>query len=228
MLLIGFAAERSVLGWSKDDWDMSKSWKFVTSTVNAPGYLAIMACAALGSVACLPAGASTPISDQQSVAPLTKPDWKQNGVRIIKANQLDPNSPGSSSTPGMDRRTAIDTARVGAKKLWVGTVTIQPGALTGAHHHGALESVIYVVRGTARLRWGDKLEYTAEARPGDFIYVPPFVPHQELNGSATEPLDCVLVRSDGKSISINLPALQSVDKPKTVLWIDPTHPKGGF
>ena len=63
-------------------------------------------------------------------------------------------------------------------------MTIHPNAKTGAHHHGELESVIYVVKGRARMRWGDHLEFTAEAGPGDFIYVPPYVPHQEINASA--------------------------------------------
>lgn len=57
---------------------------------------------------------------------------------------------------------------------------IHPDAKTGAHHHGHLESVIYVLKGRARMRWGEKLEFTAEAGPGDFIYVPPWVPHQEV------------------------------------------------
>ncbi len=152
-------------------------------------------------------------------------DWKRNGVRVISAKQLDPTMP--YPTPGMDRSTAIDVARVGAKKIWAGTVTIQPGAKTGAHHHGHLESVIYIVRGQARLRWGNQLEYTAVAGPGDFIFVPPYVPHQELNASASEPLDCVLVRSDGEAISINLPGIKAIDQPETVLWIDPIHPNGG-
>ncbi len=85
--------------------------------------------------------------------------------------------------PGMDRKAAIDFARVGAQKIWAGTVGIQPNAKTGAHHHGALESVIYILRGKARMRWGEHLEFVAEAGPGDFIYVPPFVPHQEINAS---------------------------------------------
>ena len=89
--------------------------------------------------------------------------WKHDGVRVIPGHQLDPNVP---STPGMDRKAAINFARVGAQKLWAGTVTIRPDAKTGAHHHGPLESVIYVVRGKARMRWGDTLEFTAEAGPG--------------------------------------------------------------
>ena len=66
-------------------------------------------------------------------------DWRHNGVRVIKANQLDSNTP---QTPGMNRAAAIDAARVGAQKIWAGTVSIHPNAKTGAHHHGELESVI--------------------------------------------------------------------------------------
>ena len=66
----------------------------------------------------------------------------------------------------MDRKAAINFARVGAQKIWVGTLAIKPNAKTGAHHHGALESVIYVVRGKARMRWGEHLEYVAEANSG--------------------------------------------------------------
>jgi uncharacterized RmlC-like cupin family protein len=100
------------------------------------------------------------------------PKWKHDGVRVIPGHTLDPNT---AQTPGMDRKAAINFARVGAQKIWAGTVSIQPNAKTGAHHHGELESVIYVVRGKARMRWGDHLEFVAEAGPGDFIYVPPFV-----------------------------------------------------
>jgi len=92
------------------------------------------------------------------------PKWKHDGVRVIPANTLDPNT---AQSPGMDRKAAINFARVGAQKIWAGTVTVQPNAKTGAHHHGALESVIYVVRGRARMRWGERLEFVAEADPGD-------------------------------------------------------------
>ena len=122
-------------------------------------------------------------------------------MRVIPGNQLDPNT---AQTPGMDRKAAINFARVGAQKLWAGTVTIHANAKTGAHHHGHLESVIYVVKGRARMRWGEQLEFTAEAGPGDFIYVPPYVPHQEINASPTEALECVLCRSDGEAVAVNL------------------------
>jgi uncharacterized RmlC-like cupin family protein len=160
---------------------------------------------------------------QTSSAPAVAPtDWKHDGVCVIAGNQLDGNVP---STPGMDRKAAINFARVGAQKLWAGTVTIHANAKTGAHHHGHLESVIYVVKGRARMRWGDQLEFTAEAGPGDFIYVPPYVPHQEINASPTETLECVLCRSDGQAVAVNLD-IEPVERPDTVLWVDPTHPQG--
>ena len=148
-----------------------------------------------------------------------EPRWKHDGVRVIAADQLDPNT---AQTPGMNRAAAIDFARAGAQKLWAGTVSIHAGAKTGAHHHGPLESVIYVVRGKARMRWGESLEFTAEAGPGSFIFVPPYVPHQEINASDDETLECVLVRSDGQAIAINLD-IEPVEKPQTVKWIDPVH-----
>jgi uncharacterized RmlC-like cupin family protein len=149
--------------------------------------------------------------------------WKHDGVQVIPAGSLDGNTP---QTPGMDRKAAVNLARVGAKKIWAGTVTIRPDAKTGAHHHGELESVIFVVRGRARMRWGESLEFMAEAGPGDFIYVPPFVPHQEINASADEPLECVVVRSDNEAVVVNLD-IAAVEKPEEVLWIDPIHKDPG-
>ena len=145
--------------------------------------------------------------------------WKHTGVRVVPAGQLDGNTP---QTPGMTRAAAITFARVGAQKLWAGTVHIHPDAKTGAHHHGPLESVIYVLKGRARMRWGEQLQFTAEAGPGDFIYVPPFVPHQEINASREETLECVLVRSDNEAVVVNLD-IEPVEKPETVPWIDPIH-----
>ena len=148
-----------------------------------------------------------------------KVDWKANGVKVVPGDSLDSNTP---QTPGMNRSAAINYARVGAQKLWAGTVSIQANAQTGAHHHGALESVIYVLRGRARMRWGDRLEYIAEAGPGDFIYVPPYVPHQEINASSTEALECVLVRSDNEAVVVNLD-IEPVETPSQVNWVDPIH-----
>ncbi len=145
--------------------------------------------------------------------------WKFDGVRVVSGCDLDPNTP---QTAGMNRAAAITTATAGARNLWAGTVTIEPDAKTGAHHHGDLESVIYVVRGRARMRWGERLEFVAEAGPGDFIFVPPYVPHQEINAAPDEPLDCVLVRSGQDPVVVNLD-ISAAEKPEAVRWLDDIH-----
>jgi len=148
-----------------------------------------------------------------------KPDWQRNGVRIVRADEMDTNTP---QTPGMTRSAAITHARTGANKLWAGTVIVQPNAKTGAHHHGELETVLYVIKGRARMRWGEKLEFVDEAGPGDFIYVPPFVPHQEINARPDEPVEAVVVRSGQEPIVVNLDIASPEEASKTP-WIDSLH-----
>ena len=145
--------------------------------------------------------------------------WRMRGVRIIRPDELDDNTP---QTLGMFRRAAVTTQNTGARKLWAGTVTINPKAKTGPHHHGDLESVIYVLRGVARMRWGERLEFVAEAAPGDFIYVPPYVPHQEINASDELELHCVLARSGQQGLVVNLD-ITPVELPELVRWIDDLH-----
>jgi uncharacterized RmlC-like cupin family protein len=128
-------------------------------------------------------------------------NWQHHGIRVVRAGELDSNTP---QTPGMTRAAAITHARTGAEKLWAGTVVVQPDAKTGPHHHGALETVLYIIKGRARFRWGDHLEFVAEADPGDFIYVPPYVPHQEINALADRPVEAVVVRSGQDPIVVNL------------------------
>jgi uncharacterized RmlC-like cupin family protein len=146
-------------------------------------------------------------------------NWKSNGVRVIPGDSLDQNT---AQAPGMTRAAAINYASVGAQKIWAGTVRIEPKAKTGPHHHGSLERVIYVVCGRARMRWGGHLEYTAEAGTGDFIYIPPYVPHQEINALTQDPLECVIVRSDQEAVVVNID-IEPVEKPEAVVWIDPIH-----
>ena len=141
-------------------------------------------------------------------------NWEHTGVRIVRAGDLDTNTP---QTPGMTRAAAINHARAGANKLWAGTVVVQPNAKTGAHHHGDLETVLYVVKGRARFRWGDHLEFVDEAGPGDFIYVPPYVPHQEINADPNSPVECVVVRSGQEPVVVNLD-IASPETPSETNW----------
>ena len=145
--------------------------------------------------------------------------WKHDGIRVIPADALDTNTP---QTPGMNRAAAIDFARAGAQKLWAGTVHIHAGAKTGAHHHGPLESVIYVVSGKARMRWGESLEFVAEAGPGDFIFVPPYVPAS--GNQRVRQRDLVLrARSLRRAGDGRESGYRARGKAEAVLWIDPVH-----
>jgi len=148
----------------------------------------------------------------------TQSDWRTHGIRIVRAGQLDRNTP---QTPGMTRAAAITHAAAGAKRLWAGTVVVEPNVKSGAHHHGELETVLYIVKGRARFRWGNRLEFVEEAGPGDFIYVPPFVPHQEINARREEPVEAVVVRSGQEPVVVNL----DIESPESGSEMtEPFHP----
>jgi uncharacterized RmlC-like cupin family protein len=144
---------------------------------------------------------------------------RDHGVRVVRGGDLDP-KPGQ--WPGASLDVAINRAKAGAQKLWAGAGRIDGNAKTGPHHHGELESIIYVLTSRARMRWGDQLEFVAEAGPGDLIYVAPYVPHQEINASSTEQLTFVLVRSDQEPVVVNLD-ITPAEPPDEVRCIDDMH-----
>lgn len=122
-------------------------------------------------------------------------------VRVIKPNQFDTNTP---QTPGMQRVAAVSRELAGSQGIWAGITVVAPSISSGVHHHGELETVIYVVSGNGRIRWGDSMEFSEDVEPGDFIYIPPFVPHQEINPSSDTPSRWVIVRNSQEPIVINL------------------------
>lgn len=104
----------------------------------------------------------------------------------------------------MQRFAAVSDSTVGSRNLWVGRVTLEPGARSGAHHHGDCESVVCVTAGRILFRHGPELEESLEAGPGDFIYVPPNLVHQEVNLSDSEPIDSIVVRDSQDNIVVNV------------------------
>ena len=136
-------------------------------------------------------------------------DWR-DGVRVVRGEAL------GKAMLGTGRATAFDFGGIGGKETWIGTVTMPPKAVTGAHHHGRHEVAIYVVKGRSEIRWGERLDFAAEVGPGDFVYFAPYVPHQELNLSGTDTVDFVVVRSDNERIAVTLDIVP-VDQPETVL-----------
>ena len=148
-------------------------------------------------------------------------DWREHGIKIVRAGCLDTNT---AQTPGMNRAAAITLASAGARKLWAGTVVVEPGAKTGAHHHGEVETVLYIIGGRARFRWGNALEFVEEAGPGDFIFVPPWVPHQEINALRDQPCEAVVVRSGQDPVVVNL----EIESPEDGVGDVPFHPRLGI
>ncbi|HEV7128387.1 MAG TPA: cupin domain-containing protein [Ktedonobacterales bacterium] len=129
----------------------------------------------------------------------------QHQVRIIKPQQFDANTP---QTPGMRRVAAVSAQLGGSRGLWAGITVVAPNVASSIHHHGANETVIYVVSGHARIRWGDGMQFAQDVEPGDFIYVPPFAPHQEINSSPDTPSQWVIVRDSQEPIVVNLEPIE--------------------
>ena len=122
-------------------------------------------------------------------------------LRVVRAGELQPHT---AQTAGMTRFPGVAAGTVGAKNLWVGYVIMEPGARSGAHHHGDCESAIYIIRGQARFRFGSRLEEAIEAGPGDFVYVPPQLLHQEVNASESEEIEMIVARDSQENIVVNV------------------------
>jgi uncharacterized RmlC-like cupin family protein len=125
-----------------------------------------------------------------------------NTIRVVRPEQFDL---GTAQTPGSQRRAAIAPELGVDSALWGGTFQVEPGARTGVHHHGNQQTIAYVLSGTCEIRWGSKGEFVAQAGPGDFIHVPAYLPHMEINPSRDPAFHWIVVRSTPSPIVVNLP-----------------------
>jgi uncharacterized RmlC-like cupin family protein len=111
----------------------------------------------------------------------------------------------TQQTPGSLRLSAIAATHGIVSSLWAGIFVVEPSAKTGIHHHGEQDTVVYVLEGEASVRWGKVGEHLVTVRAGDFLHVPAWLPHQELNPSKEHPFRWVVVRSTPEPIVVNLP-----------------------
>lgn len=137
-------------------------------------------------------------------------DWRTGGVTVIRAKAL-----AGARLAGSGRATAFDFTGAGGSKTWIGTVTLAPNGKTAAHHHGRHEVAVFVAAGHGHIRWGDRLEFAAEARRGDMVYFAPYVPHQEINLDPGEAVEFVVVRSGNEGIFVALD-IAPVETPEIV------------
>jgi uncharacterized RmlC-like cupin family protein len=119
---------------------------------------------------------------------------RQEQIVVVTPQQRTP----GPSTPGMVRQQAVAT-----DGLWSGLVRTEAGMVSGWHHHGEYETVIYVLTGSLRMEFGPGGADTVEAGPGDFLYVPKGAVHREGNPSA-QPADIVVVRAGEGESTVNV------------------------
>jgi uncharacterized RmlC-like cupin family protein len=135
---------------------------------------------------------------------VTSDDIWHRPLTRIRAGEL---SGDTGQTSGMARREAISGRSAGSEKLWMGQTHVAPGAKSGDHHHGEAETAIYVVSGTPAFVFADgDEEIRLETKPGDYIFVPPYVPHREENPGADEAV-VIIARSSQEAIVVNLDSL---------------------
>jgi uncharacterized RmlC-like cupin family protein len=108
----------------------------------------------------------------------------------------------------MRRLEAISSVTCDSEKIWMGESHIDPSSRSSDHHHGESETGIYVLSGNPVFVFlQDDEETRIETNPGDYVYVPPYVPHREENPSAKEEAVVILARTTQEAIVVNLPSL---------------------
>jgi uncharacterized RmlC-like cupin family protein len=113
-------------------------------------------------------------------------------IRVVRREQFDS---ATVQTPGSQRLAAIHPAAGIESPMWGGLFSVEPGARTGIHHHGEQYAITYVLSGSSNVRWGERGEFNATMQAGDFLFVPAWVPHQEINPSSEIPYQWIVVRS---------------------------------
>ena len=121
-------------------------------------------------------------------------------VIAITADEL---SDDTAQTEGLPRLAGVSGDTTGASSIWMGRPTGEPGMDSGPHHHGEAETAGYVMSGESRIYYGEDYDEYVDLGPGDFVYVPPYLPHVERNRSETEPVEFVTARSPD-NIVVNL------------------------
>jgi uncharacterized RmlC-like cupin family protein len=123
-------------------------------------------------------------------------------IHVARPEQFDS---ATAQTPGSQRLAAIHSGAGIESPIWGGLFLVEPGARTGIHHHGEQHTIVYVLSGTSYIRWGERGEYNATIHAGDFVHVPAWLPHQEINPASEVPFQWIVVRSTSEPIVVNLP-----------------------
>jgi uncharacterized RmlC-like cupin family protein len=126
-------------------------------------------------------------------------------VHHIKAADI---SSDTAQSEGLRRFAALSGKSVGAEKLWMGETHAAPSSASDNHHHGESETAIYVRSGNPEFVFHDGVqEVRISTAPGDYVFIPPYLPHREENPDPNSPAEVVIARSTQEAIVVNLPEL---------------------
>jgi uncharacterized RmlC-like cupin family protein len=138
----------------------------------------------------------------------TATETTRNRVQHIKASEISSNT---AQSEGMRRFAALSGRSVGAEKLWMGETHVSPRTVSANHHHGESETAIYIRSGYPEFVFHDGVqEVRISTEPGDYVFVPPYLPHREENPDPNTPAEVVIARSTQEAIVVNLPALYAL------------------
>src|SRR5260370_40763680 len=105
---------------------------------------------------------------------------QSQSIRVRRPNQFDS---ATAQTPGSQRLAAVHPEAGIDSPMWGGVFCVEPAARTAIHHHGEQHTIADVLSGSSYVRWGEQGAFAATPHPGDFLYVPAWLPHQEINPS---------------------------------------------
>lgn len=123
------------------------------------------------------------------------------GIKVVRPSDR---FKGVVQSGAMQREAGVAPETTASTSIWSGWVTTPAGSVSDVHHHGDCETAIYVIKGRALFRFGEKLEHEVEVGPGDFLFVPPFEVHQEENLSQTEPCELIVSRGCTGILTVNV------------------------
>ncbi|MFC7340054.1 cupin domain-containing protein [Saccharopolyspora griseoalba] len=130
-------------------------------------------------------------------------------VQLVRSRDLDRNT---AQTEGMRRLAAVSGELVGSEAIWMGETHVAPATASADHHHGESETAIYVVSGNPAFVFHDGTEEVRlTTEPGDYVFVPPYVPHREENPDPERPAVVVIARSTQEAVVVNLPELYALE-----------------
>lgn len=133
-------------------------------------------------------------------------------VHHVKASEI---SSDTAQSEGLRRFSALSGRSAGAEKLWMGETHAAPRSASGNHHHGDSETAIYVRSGNPEFVFHDGVrEVRIATQPGDYVFIPPYLPHREENPDPNTTAEVVIARSSQEAIVINLPELYPLDGPQ--------------